>query len=75
MKAEISANGPIVSNFAPDTDFLNYASGVYEAVSGGTLGSYYVKIVGYGTENDVPYWICSMYWGTSFGDQGYFKVK
>jgi len=55
---EIMTNGPVEAAFTVYEDFLPYKSGVYQHVTGDELGGHAVKILGWGVENKVPYWLC-----------------
>lgn len=33
-----------------------------------------VKIIGFGTQQSIPYWIVQNSWGEAWGDKGFFKV-
>ncbi|KAL5961997.1 Cathepsin B [Taenia solium] len=71
---EIMVHGPVESDFIVYADFLTYKSGVYQHVKGGFLGGHAVKILGWGEENGVPYWLCANSWNTDWGDGGFFKI-
>ena len=75
IKAEIYQNGPMETGFTVYQYFMNYKSGVYHHVSGGMLGGHAVKMLGWGTENGVNYWLCANSWGPSWGENGFFKIK
>lgn len=61
--------------FTVYSDFMNYQSGVYHHVSGSVEGGHAVKILGWGTESGMDYWLCANSWGTSWGEQGFFRIK
>ena len=56
-------------------DFMSYKSGVYYHATGGLKGGHAIKILGWGTENDIDYWLCANSWGKDWGMKGYFKIE
>jgi len=74
IKKEISTNGPMETGFDVYQDFFNYAGGVYQHVAGGYAGGHAVKMLGWGSENGVDYWICANSWNTSWGENGFFRI-
>jgi len=75
MMTEMDQNGPIEVAFTVYADFLTYKSGVYSYQTGDELGGHAVKMIGYGTESGVDYWLCQNSWTTTWGDGGFFKIK
>eukprot|EP00998_Keelungia_sp_KM082_P006279 NODE_2536_length_1040_cov_274.267251_g2518_i0.p1 GENE.NODE_2536_length_1040_cov_274.267251_g2518_i0~~NODE_2536_length_1040_cov_274.267251_g2518_i0.p1 ORF type:complete len:308 (+),score=68.87 NODE_2536_length_1040_cov_274.267251_g2518_i0:55-978(+) len=75
MQKHISETGPIETAFTVYEDFLSYKSGVYHHTTGKVLGGHAVKVMGWGELNGVKYWEVSNSWTTSWGDQGYFKIR
>jgi len=71
---EIMRNGPVAAAFTVYEDFYTYKSGVYQYVSGKYLGNHAIKIIGFGVENDTPYWLIVNSWNESWGEQGLFKI-
>jgi len=53
---------------------MTYKSGVYAHTTGRRLGGHAVKLIGYGEENGVKYWLCANSWGKSWGSNGFFKI-
>ena len=62
------------TSFTVYSDFMNYKSGIYQHKSGTQEGGHAVKILGWGTESGLNYWICANSWGTSWGESGYFRI-
>ena len=75
MAQDIYQNGPITGMFFVFEDFLSYKSGVYHHVSGSLLGGHAIKIMGFGVENGVDYWLVANSWNDEWGDHGFFKIK
>lgn len=71
---EIMENGPTEVDFTVYSDFPSYKSGVYHHTTTEVLGGHAVKIIGWGEESGVPYWLVANSWNTDWGDNGFFKI-
>jgi len=72
---DIMNYGSIVAQFDVYQDFYQYSSGVYTHVTGSYIGLHAIRIIGWGVENNVPYWLAANSWGTSWGISGFFKFR
>ena len=75
MQSEIRSRGPILATFTIYADLYNYRSGIYERTSRRNMGGHAVKVVGWGSERGVFYWIAANSWGSRWGERGFFKIK
>jgi len=74
IATEIMTNGPVEAAFTVYEDFITYRSGIYQHTTGGVLGGHAVKILGWGVEAGVKYWLVANSWNSDWGDKGYFKI-
>jgi cathepsin B len=72
---ELYENGPVEASFTVYEDFVTYSSGVYQHVTGSALGGHAIKMIGWGVENGVKYWLCVNSWNDEWGDKGLFKIR
>ena len=72
---ELYESGPVEASFTVYEDFVTYSSGVYQHVTGSALGGHAIKMVGWGVENNVKYWLCVNSWNSEWGDGGFFKIR
>lgn len=75
IMAEILENGPMEASYDVYDDFPNYKSGVYVRTSSEKLGGHAVKVLGWGEENGVKYWLVANSWNNGWGDRGFFKIR
>ena len=69
------AKQPIAIAIEADTKyFQSYSSGILTSTSCGTTLDHGVLIVGYGTENNIDYYLVKNSWGETWGDAGYVKI-
>jgi hypothetical protein len=55
-------------------DFYSYQSGIYTYEYGSYQGIQAVKIVGWGSQDGVNYWIAANSWGPDWGQFGFFNI-
>jgi cathepsin B len=79
IKKEIFTSGPVETGFKVYKSFMSYTSGVYQRhwweFWDTFEGGHAVKIIGWGSENGVDYWLVANSWGTTWGEQGFFRIK
>jgi len=68
--------GPVkVSIYSSKRGFWNYAGGVYTEDSCPDSSDHVVELTGYGQEDDMDYWMIKNSWGTSWGLEGFAKMR
>ena len=75
MIAALNTYGSIAVTMTVYRDLYVYKSGVYTFTSGAVVGGHAVRIVGYGTEAGVDYWLVANSWGAGWGENGFFKIR
>eukprot|EP00915_Cephaloidophora_sp_WS-2016_P000833 GHVH01001109.1.p1 GENE.GHVH01001109.1~~GHVH01001109.1.p1 ORF type:complete len:428 (-),score=50.27 GHVH01001109.1:64-1347(-) len=75
MKAEIFARGPISCQIGAE-QMETYSGGILTvpAPESGEI-DHIVTVSGWGREDGVEYWIVRNSWGTSWGENGWFRVE
>jgi cathepsin B len=74
MQQELMELGTLSVAFTVYEDFEAYSSGIYQHVTGKSLGGHAIKMIGWGEENGVPYWTCVNSWNDSWGEKGTFRI-
>ncbi|CAH0384085.1 unnamed protein product [Bemisia tabaci] len=73
---DIMAHGSVTAAFKVMDDFPSYKSGVYEpSPKSQPIGGHAVKLLGWGVEKKVPYWLVMNSWNDYWGDHGLVKMR
>ncbi|CAH8431497.1 unnamed protein product [Heterobilharzia americana] len=74
IRKEIFLNGPVQAEIYASVDFLFYKSGIYKRVSTELFRVIDVRILGWGVEDNTPYWLCANVWNEDWGENGFFRI-
>jgi len=69
--------GPVVAQInASDISFQQLTTGVYNLPTCSNGTNHAITLIGWGTDSTsgLNYWIAKNSWGTSWGNQGYFRI-
>lgn len=66
--------GPLATGLCVPGSFGSYRGGVYDDENLSDCGWHAVMIVGFGNEKGKDFWLARNSYGSSFGDNGYFKI-
>ena len=75
LKGAVSQQPVAVAISADSRIFQSYSGGVITSTSCYTSLNHGVLVVGYGTENDIDYWLVKNSWGPNWGLDGYVKIQ
>lgn len=74
IQTSIMLGGSVGATLTVYQDLLLYRGGIYAHKYGDYVGTQSVKIIGWGLENYVSYWIAANSWGTNWGEKGFFRI-
>lgn len=75
LKMTVATHGITVATIdAGQASFQFYSSGIYDEPKCTKVLNHVVAVVGYGSENNIDYWICKNSWGTFWGEDGYLRM-
>ena len=79
IQLEVMINGPVATTIEIFPNLLSVGDYVYDQTTGQSLGGHSVVIVGWGFGPNSqgvikPFWWIRNSWGSSWGDQGYFRI-
>ncbi|KAJ1367882.1 hypothetical protein KIN20_028900 [Parelaphostrongylus tenuis] len=71
IQKEIMKNGPVQAAFVVYEDFSHYKSGIYVHTGGKSQGGHAIKLIGWGVEGGIKYWLVANSWNSDWGEERY----
>jgi C1A family cysteine protease len=75
LAAAVSISPVVIAIEADTRYFQSYSGGILDSPTCGTNLDHAVEVIGYGSENGIDYWIIRNSWSSSWGEQGYVRIK
>lgn len=75
MQNVIRSGGSVSAYMTVYFDFFGYSGGVYKHTTNDVAGSHVVRLIGWGVDNGVKYWIGANCWGSKWGNEGFFWIE
>ena len=76
IQREIMEHGPVTAFYWSFSDFEPHQWSVYHRSKTATdPDGHAVRIIGWGTENNEDYWLIANSWNTTWGEDGFFKMR
>jgi len=67
--------GPVYMRMEVYSDFPYYRAGIYKHQSSAQVrGDHAVKLVGWGEEGSIKFWVAQNTWGDKWGEKGFFRI-
>jgi len=79
IQREIMTNGPVQASLIVFSDFYSFfvsTTGIYHRSKDARRDDgHAVRIIGWGSESGVDYWLVANSWGTDFPNKGVFRIR
>jgi len=76
LKQLVYDHGAVVVTVKSKGPFQLYKGGIFAGCPSGTTDTdHAVTVVGYGKQNNIPYWLIKNSWGTNWGENGYIRMR
>ncbi|VDK48635.1 unnamed protein product [Cylicostephanus goldi] len=76
LQKELMTYGPVLACFTLREDFQHYMSGIYKTdeVRSEHLYGHCAKLIGWGEDKGMKFWLYANTWGRDWGENGFFRV-
>merc|ERR1711872_926296 len=74
MKKLVYKHGAVTTGVLSIGPLQRYGGGIFQGCYG-RKEDHAITVVGYGSEDGIPYWLLKNSWGTGWGEAGYIRIR